>query len=146
MTDVRASAISLPGVSAVQRRSRIVRTLRQSQAAYMLLAPFLVLFILVLAYPLLYFLYLSVFDATLNKAPAFVGGGNFTHLAVDGEFLTALRNTAFFTVFVVIGETVLPLFMAIATAVRPPRWKAPASGARPGTSPSRRCGRSSTSC
>jgi len=114
VTDVRASAMSVPVVRPAPRGRRVARTLRQSQAAYMLLAPFLLLFILVLAYPLLYSLYLSVFDATLNKAPAFVGDGNFAHLAVDGEFLTALRNTAFFTVFVVVGETVLPLFMAIA--------------------------------
>jgi ABC-type sugar transport system permease subunit len=109
------SATGRPG-----RAARIGHTLRESQAAYVLLAPFMVLFILVLAYPLLFSLYLSFFDATLNQAPAFVGVQNFVRLFTDGEFLTSLRNTAYFAVFVVIGETVLPLFMAIAMNERLP--------------------------
>ena len=66
-------------------------------------SPFLLLFVLVLAYPLLFSLYLSFFDATLNQTPAFVGVQNFVRLFTDGEFLTAVRNTAYFAVFVVIG-------------------------------------------
>jgi ABC-type sugar transport system permease subunit len=102
------------------RGASIGRQLRQSQAAYVLLAPFLILFIIILAYPLLFSLYLSFFDATLNQAPTFVGVQNFVRLFTDGEFLTALRNTAYFAVFVVVGETVLPLFMAIAMNERLP--------------------------
>jgi ABC-type sugar transport system permease subunit len=108
------SAISAPVARTAGRGTRIGRTLRESRAAYLLLAPFLILFILVLAYPLLYSLYLSLFDATLNRTPSYVGASNFAHLFTDGEFLTALRNTTFFTVFVVVGETVVPLFLAIA--------------------------------
>ena len=108
------SAISVPVAQPARRGTQIGRTFRESRTAYMLLAPFLILFLLVLAYPLLYSLYLSFFNATLNKAPTFVGDGNFAQLATDADFLTALRNTVFFTVFVVIGETVLPLFLAIA--------------------------------
>jgi len=108
------SALSVPVARPAGRGSQIAKTWRESRAAYMLLSPFLLLFILVLAYPLLYSLYLSFFNATLNKAPAFVGAGNFGTLFADPDFLTALRNTVFFTVFVVIGETVLPLFLAIA--------------------------------
>jgi len=115
MTDVGTStAITVPVAQRTSRGTGVGRTFRESRAAYMLLAPFLILFILVLAYPLLYSLYLSLFDATLNKTPTFVGDTNFTHLFTDAEFLTALRNTVFFTVFVVIGETVIPLFLAIA--------------------------------
>jgi ABC-type sugar transport system permease subunit len=115
MRDV--STATTPRVGAaprVGRASQFGRTLRQSQPAYLLLAPFLILFVVILAYPLLFSLYLSFFDATLNQAPAFVGIQNFVRLFTDLEFLTALRNTAYFAVFVVIGETVLPLFMAIA--------------------------------
>jgi ABC-type sugar transport system permease subunit len=108
-TTLRVGAAPRPA-----RGAQLGRQLRQSQAAYLLLAPFLILFALILAYPLLYSLFLSLFDATLNQAPVFVGLQNFTQLFTDPDFLTALRNTAFFTVFVVIGETVLPLFMAIA--------------------------------
>jgi ABC-type sugar transport system permease subunit len=114
MSDVPASAISVPVARPASRATQIGRTWRESRTAYMLLSPFLILFILVLAYPLLYTLYLSFFNATLNRTPTFVGASNFTQLFTDADFLTALRNTVFFTVFVVIGETVIPLFLAVA--------------------------------
>jgi ABC-type sugar transport system permease subunit len=103
-----ASTATTPRVGAAPRAGRaaeIGRVWRQSSAAYLLLAPFMILFVVILAYPLLYSLYLSFFDATLNQTPTFVGVQNFVRLFTDGEFLTSLRNTAYFTVFVVIGET-----------------------------------------
>src|ERR1043165_6978469 len=114
MGDASSVPLSVPVPRPVSRGTSIGRQLRQSQAAYVLLAPFLILFVVILAHPLLFSLYLSFFDATLNQAPTFVGVQNFVRLFTDGEFLTPLRNTAYFAVFVVIGETILPLFMAIA--------------------------------
>jgi ABC-type sugar transport system permease subunit len=66
----------------------------------------------VVAYPFAYSVYLSFFDATLNKAPVFVGPGNFVRLATDAQFGHALGNTAYFTLFTVIGETVISLLVA----------------------------------
>jgi ABC-type sugar transport system permease subunit len=108
-----ATTISVDTARPAGRRARLSRTLRESQAAYLLLSPFLILFVLVLAYPLVYSLYLSLFDASLNQAPTFVGLQNFAHLFTDPDFLQAVRNTTYFAFFVVIGETVLPLFMAL---------------------------------
>src|SRR6266446_3813645 len=96
------------------RESSFGRTLRKSQPAYILLSPYLILFVVVLAYPLLYSIYLSFFDATLNRPPTFVGVNNFILLFTDPEFHTALRNTFFFAFFAVLGETILPLLMALA--------------------------------
>lgn len=96
------------------QESSFARTLRKSQPAYILLSPYLILFVVVLAYPLLYAIYLSFFDATLNRTPTFVGVGNFVQLFVDTEFHQALRNTFFFAFFVVLGETTLPLLIALA--------------------------------
>jgi ABC-type sugar transport system permease subunit len=87
---------------------------RENRTAYILLAPFLVLFVFILAYPLLDSVYLSFFDAGLNKAPQFVGIQNFVRLAGDQEFAIAFRNTVFFAVFAVIGEAILPLLLAMA--------------------------------
>ena len=102
------------------REGSFGRTLRQSQPAYILLSPYLILFLIVLAYPLLYSIYLSFFDATLNRVPTFVGAGNFIQLFSDAEFYTALRNTFFFAFFVVLGESILPLLMALAMNERLP--------------------------
>jgi ABC-type sugar transport system permease subunit len=119
MHDARASTISLPAQRTAPR-SAFVRKLRGSQAAYVLLSPYLILFVVVLAYPLLYSLWLSLFDATLNRAPTFVGAGNFITLFTDPEFHTALRNTFYFAFFAVLGETTLPLLMALAMNERLP--------------------------
>lgn len=95
------------------RQSDFWRELRKSRAAYLLLAPFLIHFAVVVAYPFFYSLYLSFFDATLNQTPVFVGLGNFTRLAQDAQFGHALGNTLYFTVFSVIGETTLALVVAL---------------------------------
>jgi ABC-type sugar transport system permease subunit len=95
------------------RRGGFWQELWRSKAAYLLLAPFLLHFAVVVAYPFFYSLYLSFFDASLNQAPTFVGLGNFVRLAQDGQFLHALGNTFFYTVFSVIGETVLSLVVAL---------------------------------
>ncbi|MBV9544034.1 MAG: sugar ABC transporter permease, partial [Chloroflexi bacterium] len=121
MSDASTTATPRLGAAPrVGRAAQIGQTWRQSQAAYLLLAPYLILFVVILAYPLVFSIYLSFFDATLNQAPTFVGAQNFVHLFTDGEFLTALRNTSYYAVFVVIGETILPLFMAIAMNERLP--------------------------
>lgn len=113
---IRAPTLARPA----GRGAQFGRELRQSQAAYVLLAPFLILFVIILAYPLLTSLYLSLFDATLNQTPTFVGLSNFVRLFTDGEFLGSVRNTVYFTVFAVIGETVLPLLLALAMNARLP--------------------------
>lgn len=113
---IRAQTLARPA----GRGAQFGRELRQSQAAYVLLAPFLILFVIILAYPLLTSLYLSLFDATLNQTPTFVGLSNFVRLFTDGEFLGSVRNTVYFTVFAVIGETVLPLLLALAMNARLP--------------------------
>jgi ABC-type sugar transport system permease subunit len=113
MHDAQTTTIGVPMGRAAPRRGTFGDTLRRGQPAYVLLSPYLLLFLVILAYPLLYSIYLSFFDATLNRAPTFVGAGNFVTLFTDPEFHTALRNTFFFAVFAVLGESVLPLLMAL---------------------------------
>ena len=120
MHDAQTTAIGVPIGRAAQRRGTFGDTLRRSQPAYVLLSPYLILFVVILAYPLLASIYLSFFDATLNRAPTFVGAGNFVTLFTDPEFHTALRNTFFFAFFAVLGETTLPLAMALAMNERLP--------------------------
>src|SRR3979490_968055 len=113
MREAQTPTLALP-LSTTQRGGAFGRALRESQPAYVLLAPYLILFVVVLAYPLLYSIYLSFFDATLNRTPTFVGVNNFVQLFTDPEFHIALRNTFFFAFFAVLGETILPLLMALA--------------------------------
>ncbi|HEV2072968.1 MAG TPA: sugar ABC transporter permease [Thermomicrobiales bacterium] len=91
----------------------MAKSIRKSRAAYLLMLPFLLHFLFVVAYPMFYSLYLSLTEAGLNTDPAFVGLENFTTLAQDTDFRAALGNTFYFAFFAVLGETVLPLVVAL---------------------------------
>lgn len=95
------------------RARRLGRALRKSRAAYLLMLPFLLHFIFVVAWPMIYSVYLSFTEARLNASPEFVGLDNFTALPSDVDFRAAMRNTFYFAVFAVIGETILPLLVAL---------------------------------
>jgi multiple sugar transport system permease protein len=110
---MRAADLRVSAAPAAARGRGMRFALRQSRAAYLLMLPFLAHFLVVVAYPFFYSLYLSFFDASLNRAPVFVGLNNFARLLADGQFWRALGNTAYFTVFSVVGETVLSLLLAL---------------------------------
>src|SRR5437868_8949055 len=105
------SSLAIPRSASVSRSSQFWLELKRSRAAYLLMFPFLLHFVVVVAYPFAYSVYLSFFNATLNRTPVFIGLGNFVRLAQDAQFLHALGNTAYFTFFAMIGETVLSLLV-----------------------------------
>jgi ABC-type sugar transport system permease subunit len=106
------TTLALQRPSAVPRARGLWLELKRGRAAYLLLFPFLLHFVVVVAYPFLFSVYLSFFDASLSKTPVFIGLGNFVRLAQDAQFGHALGNTAYFTLFTVIGETVISLVVA----------------------------------
>src|ERR1700738_1806134 len=106
------STLALRQAPAVSRASDVWLGMKRGRAAYLLLLPFLVHFLVVVAYPFVYSVYLSFFDASLNRTPVFLALQNFGPLAQDPQFAHALGNTAYFTLFAVIGETVISLLVA----------------------------------
>jgi len=102
-----------PPRPAATRMQRLGKSIRKSRAAYLLMLPFLLHFIVVVAYPMFYSLYLSLTEAKLNSDPVFVGLDNFVDLSEDAEFKTAIGNTFYFAFFAVLGETVLSLIVAL---------------------------------
>lgn len=112
MSTIETGAGGLANRKPLDRRS-IWIAVRQSRAAYLLLLPFIVHFVVVVAYPLAYSIYLSFFEAGLGLAPEYVGLQNFRELLADERFRRALGNTFYFAFFAVIGETVLPLALAL---------------------------------
>ena len=87
--------------------------LAHSRPAYLLLLPFLIHFVVIVAYPFFYSIYLSFFEAGLGQEPVFVGVDNYDRLFADVEFREALGNTFYFAIFAVLGESVLPLAVAL---------------------------------
>ncbi|MDQ6675084.1 MAG: sugar ABC transporter permease, partial [Chloroflexota bacterium] len=104
--------LAIPRAANISRRADLWVELKRSRAAYLLMLPFLLHFVVVVAYPFAYSVYLSFFDASLNRTPVFIGLGNFVRLAQDAQFRHSLSNTAYFTLFAMICETVLSLLVA----------------------------------
>ena len=83
--------------------------------AYGLLAPSLILLVLLIGYPLIYNIVISVQDVPLNpRLPSeFVGVKNFIDVFTDKSFYRSVGITLFFTLVVTVLSTVLGLAVAV---------------------------------
>lgn len=86
---------------------------RDRAAAYGMLAPFLLFFVLFVLYPLLKNLYYSFTNYNLGNKTKWIGLSNYRELFTDYWFLESLRNTAVNALFSVIFLTVLGLFISV---------------------------------
>lgn len=89
------------------------RTRRDTVSALMLLAPFVLAFLLFFLAPALQTFYLSLTDSSLTRTSDFVGLANYVTLAQDTSFWASLGNTFYFSLLTVIPLTVLGLVMAL---------------------------------
>lgn len=87
---------------------------RQHIAAYLLVAPFLVVFVAMLLVPLLYSGYLSFFATQLVGGVSFVGFSNYVEAFVDPAFLGGIGRMALFLVIQVPIMLCFALFFALA--------------------------------
>ena len=76
-------------------------------------APFVLVYLCLLIYPLLSGMMLSLFKADLFGGRVFVGFENFARLLRDRQFLQATANTFYFVLLTVPPLTVLPLILAL---------------------------------
>ncbi|PYE48334.1 carbohydrate ABC transporter permease [Deinococcus yavapaiensis] len=82
--------------------------------AILMLAPFLLAYLLFFIFPTLRAVQLSLTDSTLTETGPFVGLANYVQLLGDADFWAALRNTGFFALLTVIPTTLVGLVMALA--------------------------------
>ncbi|MBV9455297.1 MAG: sugar ABC transporter permease [Rubrobacter sp.] len=87
----------------------------ERRLAYYMVLPALVIILVVAFYPVAYSVYLSFFEATINKVGPFVGLQNYIRMFASSEFLEGLTNTVVFTVASVSLEFVIGLTTALAT-------------------------------
>lgn len=107
---VTPSRTSPPEVVGPPRVSR-----NQQRAAYTFISPFYVLFLLFMAVPIGFGVYLSFTDWAGLGAPEWIGLRNYTDLLTDPSFYTAAGNTAIFMLGTMV--VVLPLSLLIALAL-----------------------------
>lgn len=81
------------------KNNRLAYRVWKSRSSYLMLAPFLIFFFMLLILPILIAFVLSFTSYDYFNPPVFVGFDNFISLFVeDSEFVTALQNTLLFAV------------------------------------------------
>jgi multiple sugar transport system permease protein len=81
--------------------------------AYVLMAPFVVIYGVLFVYPTIKMVQLSLTNAPLIGAGQWVGFNNFLRLASDRLFSVAIWNTVYFVILSVIPTTLLALVVAL---------------------------------
>ena len=83
------------------------------RAALLFISPWIIGFVVFMAYPVLYTAYLSLTDYDVINDPTFVGLDNFRELAGDEKVTLALRNTFLYTAMSVPAQLVFSLGLAL---------------------------------
>ncbi|HEY9698983.1 MAG TPA: sugar ABC transporter permease [Trichocoleus sp.] len=88
--------------------------LSETIAAWLFLAPALILLGVFVVYPIGYLVYLSLTTGSFTRAGVhWVGLRNYARLLSDSDFWQVLGNTVYFTVATVIPSLVVPLALAV---------------------------------
>ncbi|MFA5603051.1 MAG: sugar ABC transporter permease [Bacilli bacterium] len=85
----------------------------QEKLAYKLIAPAILVLLLIVGYPFVMGIYLSMTDATIGTSSTFNGLANFIWLAQSRLFQTALENSLIFTLISVVIKFLLGLPLAL---------------------------------
>ncbi len=93
-----------------------MRERREIRSAILLIAPFLIVFLVFFLYPTLRVVTLSFTDAPLIGSGNWVGFDNYARLFKDKLFYTSLLNNGYFVLLTVIPTTVIALLIALAVS------------------------------
>ena len=107
-----SQAVGRGGHGALRDRWQIVRG-RDTTQAYTMLAPITILLVVLVAYPFVLSLWLSVTNTTIGTPGRFVGLDNFANQLRSDIFKLAFRNTVWYT-FV---TTIVKVFLGFALAL-----------------------------
>jgi multiple sugar transport system permease protein len=93
---------------------------REAWAGYIFASPWLIGFLVFMAYPLIASIYFSFCDYSVLKAPVWVGLDNYKSLMKDDLFWTALKNTLFYAILALPAgmATAIILAMLLNTKVK----------------------------
>ena len=86
---------------------------RDSHVAYAFIAPAFFLLVVLVAYPFVISVWLSLSDARIGNAGSFVGLTNFSHLLSSSVFLQTLQNSIVFTAAALAVKTVFGMGLAL---------------------------------
>ncbi len=95
----------------------------EARSGLLFVAPYLIVFAVLLIYPLFSGIWLSLHKADLFGGSQFIGAQNYARLFRDPVFLTAVSNTLYFVLLTVPPLTLIGLGLALALNNRS-RWSA----------------------
>lgn len=102
-----------------------LREMRKNYIAYVMLAPFFLLFCLFTVFPVLLSIFMSFTDFNVLQTPNFVGLNNYLTLFLDDEiFIIAVKNTLIFAAITGPVSYLLSLFLAWFINELPPKIRA----------------------
>jgi raffinose/stachyose/melibiose transport system permease protein len=94
-------------------KSTKLQAAKEVMSSIVFVAPALLIFIIVIAYPTISGLYYSVTDWSGSSVQInFIGLKNFKRLFSDEVFFIAIKNTLFITIIIVVLQNVVALFLA----------------------------------
>jgi multiple sugar transport system permease protein len=99
--------------SAKRSRRKGVDARGQMRMAWLMLAPFVLAYLLFFLWPALQTVRLSFTDSGLTDTKGYVGLANYVQLVADDDFWSALIQTGYFALLTVIPLTALGLVMAL---------------------------------
>lgn len=111
------SGITATRSEAVSKQGRFQMRLktRETMAAYLFLAPFIIFFLVFVVRAVIAAVNMSFYDwAILKPVHPYVGLANYTELFKDYVWWLAVKNTIMFTIWTVTGTTIVALLAAVA--------------------------------
>ncbi|QHC68089.1 ABC transporter permease subunit [Rathayibacter sp. VKM Ac-2759] len=105
--------VTAPARPAPERRRASPATRQKTLAAYGFVAPFMIVFALMLVVPLVYAFWLSLYRVQLVGGQSFVGLANYARALTDPDFLGGLGRVALFLVLQVPVMLALALIFAL---------------------------------
>jgi multiple sugar transport system permease protein len=86
---------------------------KSSRTAWVLIAPFVIFYVLFLVYPALQVVYLSLTNSDIAGQGGLVGLANYQELISDQDFWAAVAHTVYFVVLTVVPNTAVGFFLAL---------------------------------
>lgn len=100
--------------SCVPRVRTALRSIRKKKAAYLMIAPYMLIFLTFTVVPVIVSMVLSLTKYDVLQSPEFIGLRNYTNLFINDEvFGIAVRNTIIFALVTGLVGYALSFFVAL---------------------------------
>ena len=101
-------------IDSTRRRALGTRAQQEQRLGWTLVLPSVVIILVLILYPVLYNMFLSLFSFDYSGKRTFVGFGNYAQVLADRGFRSALGTTVLYVVLTTLGTTFLGVVVALA--------------------------------